>query len=321
MKHDLSSHPASGRKLLGGFLWAVLLGLVSCDAPPPKLPDGVLAQSGGEVLTVAAFSDAMKRRGVHTEAAREALLEEMLQDLRVLNAARRAGLEKDPEIVAAHRVLLISAYRHQKGLSSQPPAEILEEEMQRYFNEHPKEFLVPPRMHVAMIFVAVSTKASPEARKKARERVTQAYAEARQIPPSTQPAHFGSLAVTYSDHQASRYQGGDLGFVSPVDERLPDSVFEATFDMEPGSLSDVLETEEGFYLTRLIEKTGESILPYQQAAPSIRARLQTANAQKREEAFARSLQATPIIVEKSRVIAIPLPVSAEASSKPPETGF
>jgi peptidyl-prolyl cis-trans isomerase C len=317
MKSHESSYPVFVMKLLGGLLWTALLGLASCGDSSSTLPEDVLARSGGEVLTVAAFADAMSRRGVRTEGAREALLEEMLLDLRILHAARLAGLEKDPEIVAAHRALLISTYRQQQGLLTPSSAEVSEEEMQQYFNDHPQEFQIPSRIRVAMIFVAVPEMGGPRSRKKARERITQVREEAQKIVHSTESPHFGHLAANYSDHQSSRYQGGDLGFVSPVDERLPNSVFEATISLEPNSLSEIIETDEGFYLTRLIEKTIASTLPYQQAAPTIRTKLQTAANQKREDTFARSMQSLPVTVERSRATALPLPTAVAASPSGP----
>lgn len=68
---------------------------------------------------------------------------------------------------------------------------------------------------------------------------------------------FSGLASEYSDDQASRDRGGQLGFVRRG-ELVPE--FEETaFSLEPGQLSDIIETAFGFHIITLIEKQGERI--------------------------------------------------------------
>jgi peptidyl-prolyl cis-trans isomerase SurA len=70
-------------------------------------------------------------------------------------------------------------------------------------------------------------------------------------------ADFATLAKRYSQH-ASAADGGDLGGYFPRGTFLPE--FEAAaFKLKPGEISDVVETEQGFHIIKLIDRRGEEI--------------------------------------------------------------
>jgi peptidyl-prolyl cis-trans isomerase SurA len=69
---------------------------------------------------------------------------------------------------------------------------------------------------------------------------------------------FATLAVLYSEDPGSAKQGGELGMFKRGDMR-PE--FEAaSFKLkQPGDISDIVETEDGFHLIQLIQRRGEYI--------------------------------------------------------------
>ncbi len=63
---------------------------------------------------------------------------------------------------------------------------------------------------------------------------------------------FGKLAEQYSDDTGSKKKGGDLGFFS---RRMMVKQFdEAAFNLKPGELSDVVESNFGFHIIKLTEQ-------------------------------------------------------------------
>jgi len=64
---------------------------------------------------------------------------------------------------------------------------------------------------------------------------------------------FADLAKQFSDDKASGSNGGELQKVS-FDTGLPPSMRDAAFSMEPGEVSDVLESPFGFHLITILEK-------------------------------------------------------------------
>jgi peptidyl-prolyl cis-trans isomerase SurA len=81
-----------------------------------------------------------------------------------------------------------------------------------------------------------------------------------------QGANFAELAKEYSDDTGTKEKGGDLGFferrmmVQPFDE--------AAFNLEVGQISDIIETQFGFHVIKLLGK-GE-ILPLEQEKDNLK---------------------------------------------------
>ncbi len=72
-------------------------------------------------------------------------------------------------------------------------------------------------------------------------------------------ADFSALARTYSEDAGSAKNGGDLGLVRR-------GIFvkefeEASYALEPGQISGIVETQFGFHIIKLLEKKGEAIRP------------------------------------------------------------
>lgn len=66
---------------------------------------------------------------------------------------------------------------------------------------------------------------------------------------------FSTLAILYSEDPGSARRGGELGFFGRG-ELYPE--FEAAaFNLRPGELSDIVETEAGYHLIQMIERRGE----------------------------------------------------------------
>lgn len=68
---------------------------------------------------------------------------------------------------------------------------------------------------------------------------------------------FNTLAVLYSDDKNSAIRGGELGYMSKTD-LLPEFA-EAAFNLKPGKISKIVETEYGFHIIQLIDRQGEKI--------------------------------------------------------------
>ncbi len=68
---------------------------------------------------------------------------------------------------------------------------------------------------------------------------------------------FRTLAIMYSDDAGSARRGGELGFVRRG-ELHPE--FEAVaFSLEPGEVSDIVETRSGYHIIKPIERRGEEV--------------------------------------------------------------
>jgi peptidyl-prolyl cis-trans isomerase SurA len=68
---------------------------------------------------------------------------------------------------------------------------------------------------------------------------------------------FNEMARTNSEDPGSASRGGDLGLMTRGDFVRPFE--EVAFNLKPGELSDIVETEFGYHIIRLIEKRGDKI--------------------------------------------------------------
>ncbi len=68
---------------------------------------------------------------------------------------------------------------------------------------------------------------------------------------------FAEMAKEYSEDPGSAQKGGDLGFVSR--STLVREYAEAASRLEPGEFSQIVESQFGFHIIKLIEKRGEKI--------------------------------------------------------------
>jgi peptidyl-prolyl cis-trans isomerase SurA len=90
------------------------------------------------------------------------------------------------------------------------------------------------------------------------EAKSMAYDKAKQLLDSLKNgADFSELARKYSDDSASAVLGGDLG-------RVKKGVFvkefeDAAFLLKPGEISDIVETQFGYHIIKVNEKTGDII--------------------------------------------------------------
>lgn len=68
---------------------------------------------------------------------------------------------------------------------------------------------------------------------------------------------FATLAVLYSQDPGSAAKGGELGFLSRQD--LVPEFSAVAFNLQPGEVSKVVETEFGYHIIQMIERKGELI--------------------------------------------------------------
>lgn len=84
-------------------------------------------------------------------------------------------------------------------------------------------------------------------------------------------ADFAALARASSDDPASRERGGDLGsFPRNSHARAFD---DAAFDLKPGEVSKVIQTEFGFHIIKLAKHEAARTQTFEEASPEIRRRL------------------------------------------------
>ncbi len=107
---------------------------------------------------------------------------------------------------------------------------------------------------------------------------------------------FSELAKTYSISPDSE-KGGDLGFFS--EGEMPPS-FSVVFTMKPGDLSDVVESEYGFHLFKIVDRREAKMLSLEEARPEIEEKLKRLKSEEKYgEWFEQIRKSTKIEVNPS----------------------
>ncbi len=240
----------------------------------------VLARIGGQVITLDDFRAEIERRSQElpgiaaTPERRRMLLAEMVRHRALVAKARQAGYDRDPEVVEVFEKMMVTKYSRDHVRTRLEEVEVSDQEVETFYRRHADDYARPARHQAAIVFLAVPAMAADEKRTELRTRAETVLAEARQLDPSVR--HFDALARRYSDHRASRYTGGVIGWLTTHQPayKWEAEVIDALFALDqPGDIAPLVETAKGFYLVRLVDRESGGALPLEQFADGIRHRL------------------------------------------------
>jgi len=138
---------------------------------------------------------------------------------------------------------------------------VTDEDVERFYRANEQLFSRPEQVRVHEILIGVPAPAGAEQREDARAR--NAAIRARAVAGEG----FADLARHYSEHP-TRQWGGEHDPLARG--QLAPPLEEATFSMQPGEISGVIETQAGFHLLRLDEHLLAVTVPLAQASDQIR---------------------------------------------------
>jgi peptidyl-prolyl cis-trans isomerase C len=152
-----------------------------------------------------------------------------------------------------------------------PQIKVSEEEIKKFYDENLDKFRQEEQVRASHILIGVDSKASPEEKRAAREKVEKLHKEL------VNGADFAKLAGDNSTCPSSK-QGGDLGYFGKG--KMVPQFEQAAFALQPGGLSDVVETRFGYHIIKLADRKKAEKIPLSAARDRIESylRLQKTNA-------------------------------------------
>jgi peptidyl-prolyl cis-trans isomerase C len=161
---------------------------------------------------------------------------------------------------------------------------ITEEAQRKFYQENLDRLQQPERVRVSHILVQVGEGDSAEAKADKRKKADSLLVRIKT------GEDFAKLAGESSDDPGSKSKGGELPWVSAGDT-VP--AFEkAAFALEPGGLSEVVESDYGFHIIKLHEKKAASTVPFETVKGEITQFLTQREIQERLEQRVEQLRAT-----------------------------
>lgn len=139
-------------------------------------------------------------------------------------------------------------------------AEVSDEEMKKYYDEHPDFFQKPEEIRASHILIMIKPDAPEEEKEKARKKLEDIQEKLKQGEP------FDQLAKEHSECPSSE-QGGDLGPFSRG--RMVKPFEDAAFDMEVDEVSEVVQTNFGLHLIKVTEKKEAGSVPFEEVKDRI----------------------------------------------------
>jgi len=137
---------------------------------------------------------------------------------------------------------------------------ISDADMRTFYEANAKEFSRPEQVKTRLIAIAIPQGADEAQRRDARMRIDNVVLRL------AAGEDFADLARRYSEHP-TRQWGGDLDPV--VRGQLPPALDRAAFSLEPGKVSPVIETAQGFHLLRVEGRIAAAVVPFEQAREQI----------------------------------------------------
>lgn len=162
--------------------------------------------------------------------------------------------------------------------------QIPEDVLKKQYQDNIQQYEVPNQVHVQHILfktVGQTDAEVAETKKKAEDVLKQARKGVK----------FDELAKKYSEDPTSKDKGGELGWIRQG-QTVPEFEKEA-FSLAPGQISDLVRTQYGFHIIKVLEKQTAHTKPFDEVKDSLRTQAVLNQAEK---------QATDIVDQLSRAI-------------------
>jgi peptidyl-prolyl cis-trans isomerase C len=138
------------------------------------------------------------------------------------------------------------------------------EEAEAFYKENPHLFERPEEVHARHILIKVEASADQKQKEEARKKIE---AIKKQVDAGEA---FDQLAKEHSDCPSAQ-NGGDLGYFSRGKMVPP---FEAAaFALEPGKVSDIVETDFGYHLIQVVDRREAGSVGFEEVRPQIETNL------------------------------------------------
>jgi peptidyl-prolyl cis-trans isomerase D len=151
-------------------------------------------------------------------------------------------------------------------------------EIERTYNDNIEQYSTPEQVRASHILLKTEGKDDAVVKAKAEDVLKQARAG----------ADFAELAKKYSEDDASAKNGGDLDYFGRG--RMVAEFDQAAFSMEPGKISDLVKTQYGYHIIKVVDKKAATTRPLADVRQQIQDQLSYERAQAQAGDLAQALE-------------------------------
>lgn len=158
---------------------------------------------------------------------------------------------------------------------------ITKEDARKYFEDNTSKFHQPERVRAQHILIKVEAGADEKQKAEARQKLTDIK---KRI---LAGEDFGLLAKDHSEGP-SNVRGGDLGYFTRG--RMVKSFEDAAFSLATNEVSDIVETQFGYHLIKVLDHQPDKDPTFEEVEPRIMAALKNETIQKEMEPYIQKLR-------------------------------
>lgn len=165
----------------------------------------------------------------------------------------------------------------------EPKASVTPEQVADFYAKNPDQFQEGEKVRASHILISASKDADAATK-------TQARVKAEAILKDVKAGKdFAALAKQQSQDPGSAVQGGDLGYFQQGQMVGPFN--DAAFGMKAGATSDLVETDFGFHIIKVVDRQAGRTVPLQEVRTQLEQFLLQQNRREQTNAFIASLRA------------------------------
>jgi peptidyl-prolyl cis-trans isomerase D len=154
-----------------------------------------------------------------------------------------------------------------------PPADV-----ERAYNNSMEQYTTPEQVRASHILLKTEGKNDADVKAKAEDVLKQARSG----------ADFAELAKKYSEDEASAKNGGDLDYFGKG--RMVPEFDQVVFGMQPGQISDLVKTQYGYHIIKLVDKKAATTRTLAEVRQQITDQLAYERAQAQASDLAQNLE-------------------------------
>ena len=156
-------------------------------------------------------------------------------------------------------------------------------QVDEFYKQNPSQFQQGERVKASHILIAFPENGDAAAKQAVRVKAEGVLKEVKS------GKDFAGLAKANSQDPGSAVNGGDLGFFQQGQMVPP---FDAVaFKLAPGEISELVETQFGYHIIKVAEKSASRAMPLDEVRPQLEQYLEGQNRQMQTQAFVESLKA------------------------------
>ena len=250
---------------------------------PPDRRDEILRGALDQLLIYTLLSQESKSRGIKIDESEiDAKMQQLRSQFQTQEAFDKAMKERGMTLDKLRRdakVDLSVTKLMDAEVSTVPgPSDL---ETKEFYEKNPNQFKQDEQVRASHILVRVDEKADAAKKAKARAEIDAVLKQARA------GADFAKLAQEHSQ-DSSAAQGGDLSYFSKG--QMVPAFDKVAFELKPGEISNVVTTQFGYHIIKVVDHKPGRVVPFEEASPQIKRYLGEQKKAQHAEAYVDGLK-------------------------------